>query len=413
MSKSTRTARKSSKPESGTGYLTTPRSGPIYLPSTVANAEAWWTSLREGSRASRTPSPDSGAERLTNAISGPTPSESLAKWDPVSCCWRTCQVSLFPTTEGQVTLEPLSGSFPNSVTWDEQGLYPLPPLVPRTSVGAGGALPTPQVVDREQSNANTMRWGGQNSLSAMAKTGLWPTPSASQARSEGMIVQMRVLVDQGKVTVAEAEAMIGGSLNPARMGFWPTPAAHPAGWKNIEVVDKDGNPPAHFNQRLYHKETGRLVEKGLEQAVTMWLTPKGSPEHYGQPRENDRGDLQAAAMTWPTPTAITDTGGAALCKWGGAGARAKLRTIVSDQELNGALNPGFVEWLQGVPEGWTDLAPLPAKSWQRWQQGGHWATGEWEGVPRVATGVKDRVGRLRALGNGIVPMCLSLFLRGK
>ena len=28
---------------------------------------------------------------------------------------------------------------------------------------------------------------------------------------------------------------------------------------------------------------------------------------------------------------------------------------------------------------------------------------EWSGVPRVATGVKNRVDRLRALGNAIVP----------
>ena len=64
----------------------------------------------------------------------------------------------------------------------------------------------------------------------------------------------------------------------------------------------------------------------------------------------------------------------------------------------------------GVPQGWTDLSPLPAESWLRWQQGGHWNDGEWPGVPRVATGIKDRVSRLRALGNGIVPACVAEFL---
>jgi hypothetical protein len=61
---------------------------------------------------------------------------------------------------------------------------------------------------------------------------------------------------------------------------------------------------------------------------------------------------------WPTPTAMTATGGAALCKWGGSGARAKLRTMVSEKELNGALNPEWVEWLMGWPIGWTDSRPL-------------------------------------------------------
>ena len=32
-----------------------------------------------------------------------------------------------------------------------------------------------------------------------------------------------------------------------------------------------------------------------------------------------------------------------------------------------------------------------------------WAGGEWPGVPRVAKGVPDRVSRLRALGNSLVP----------
>ena len=32
-----------------------------------------------------------------------------------------------------------------------------------------------------------------------------------------------------------------------------------------------------------------------------------------------------------------------------------------------------------------------------------WDNGEWEGVPRVAVGVKDRVNKLKALGNAIVP----------
>ena len=35
-----------------------------------------------------------------------------------------------------------------------------------------------------------------------------------------------------------------------------------------------------------------------------------------------------------------------------------------------------------------------------------WNNGEWPGVPRVAVGVKDRVNRLKALGNSIVPQCV-------
>jgi hypothetical protein len=67
------------------------------------------------------------------------------------------------------------------------------------------------------------------------------------------------------------------------------------------------------------------------------------------------GAVEPARM-WPTPTAVTDTGGSAMCKWGGSGARAKLRAMTSSQELNGALNPTWVELLMGFPPGWTDLS---------------------------------------------------------
>ena len=70
----------------------------------------------------------------------------------------------------------------------------------------------------------------------------------------------------------------------------------------------------------------------------------------------------------------------------------------------------FVEWLMGLPKGWTDLGSLAPEAWQRWLAGNHWIDGEWEGVPRVATGVKDRVARLRTLGNGIVPAVVAEFL---
>lgn len=69
---------------------------------------------------------------------------------------------------------------------------------------------------------------------------------------------------------------------------------------------------------------------------------------------------------WPTPTAVTATGGAALCKWGGTGARAKLRKMVTPKELNGPLNPEWVSWLMGWPKGWSSSLRLETDKFQQW-----------------------------------------------
>ena len=69
---------------------------------------------------------------------------------------------------------------------------------------------------------------------------------------------------------------------------------------------------------------------------------------------------------WPTPTAVTATGGAALCKWGGTGARAKLRKMVTPKELNGPLNPEWVSWLMGWPKGWSSSLRLETDKFRQW-----------------------------------------------
>jgi len=78
--------------------------------------------------------------------------------------------------------------------------------------------------------------------------------------------------------------------------------------------------------------------------------------------QQESDNLAADAALWPTPTRVTDSGGAALCKWGGAGSRAKLSQMVTPEELNGALNPTWVEWLMGFPLGWTALEPSATPS---------------------------------------------------
>lgn len=95
------------------------------------------------------------------------------------------------------------------------------------------------------------------------------------------------------------------------------------------------------------------------------LLPTPAAQSYGSNQGGAAGrtgkvrhslESMARHNLWPTPTAVTDTGGAALCKWGGSGARAKLKTMVTPEELNGPLNPQWIVWLMGYPIEWAHCA---------------------------------------------------------
>jgi hypothetical protein len=77
-------------------------------------------------------------------------------------------------------------------------------------------------------------------------------------------------------------------------------------------------------------------------------------------------------------------------------------------EVSGQLNPDWVEWLMNWPLGWTSLDPLPPERVAEWLlSGASWWYIE-PPIPRVASDIPNRVGRLKAIGNGQVPACASL-----
>ena len=130
--------------------------------------------------------------------------------------------------------------------------------------------------------------------------------------------------------------------------------------------------------------------------------------------------------SWPTPSFTdhmsakkvgieqTRTGFKRTSQTTGTQYGAKLTDAV-ELVNGGSLSPDWVSWLMGLPVGWTSLEPLPREEYLDWfhaQQDGTWWQEE-RGLPRVATGIKDRVNRLKCLGNGIVPASLSLFLSSR
>jgi len=161
-------------------------------------------------------------------------------------------------------------------------------------------------------------------------------------------------------------------------GVWPTPSAIPYG---SNVGGSAGRVGKERPSLTTMAKTG------------MWPTPKGSPEHYGQPRENHRGDLQAAVL-WPSPN-VSDATGSRLSKGkdrpdeGGLLKAARMwrtpdsypmggtapieqrkaggHSVNLQDQVGGQLNPTWVEWLMGIPIGWTSLNELSKEKYAEWK----------------------------------------------
>lgn len=149
---------------------------------------------------------------------------------------------------------------------------------------------------------------------------------------------------------------------------------------------------------------------------------------------------------WPTPTTKDVSGGAVEAIKTENGWKRESKQGVSHgaqlcdvaKTMGGQLNPDWVCWLMGWPIGWESLEPMKKVLWLDWSvdpadmekpesyptpmSAKKGKTGntiqEWGNnrfrrepfkngtgpIPRVATGIKDRADRLKALGNGQVPL---------
>ena len=121
-------------------------------------------------------------------------------------------------------------------------------------------------------------------------------------------------------------------------------------------------------------------------------------------------DVQVAQ--YPTPISSDATGsrsskGANRPDEGGLLHAAKTTGAV------GVLNADWVEWLMGIPQGWTDIdRKADYDTWIARDPGPgrlHWV--KEDGLPRTVTNQKNRVSRLKMLGNGIVPGTAALAIK--
>ena len=148
-------------------------------------------------------------------------------------------------------------------------------------------------------------------------------------------------------------------------------------------------------------------------------TVSDAPDSGGPPNKNANTTMwdgvnslgqMAKQGHWPTPTKNIN----ADCPSERDRHTPALESAVNiEDQTKGKLSATWVEWLVGLPEGWVSKEPLAPGNKAKWDELASLAMwwDEERGLPRVVEDQVDRVPRLKTLGNGIVPMCIPIFLR--
>ena len=301
-----------------------------------------------------------------------------------------------------------SESFPVSGMTHNGNLYPLQALVPRTSDGDGGAwhIPSPTVSDLYTGNlASTQQSEDTNhSVTLPQWAERYPTPQAADGSD------------------VETGFGLRDYVNHKRKYMLPTPTVSGA-------PDSGGPPNKNANTTMWDgvNSLGQMAKQG------RWPTPQASDveggintnvelENGSFSRRNANGTRwgvklrDAVAHTeskqelWPTPTKNVN----ADCPSERDRHTPALESAVNiEDQTKGKLSASWVEWLMGLPEGWASKEPLAPGNKAKWDELASLAMwwDEERGLPRVVEDQVDRVPRLKTLGNGIVPMCIPIFLR--
>ena len=147
---------------------------------------------------------------------------------------------------------------------------------------------------------------------------MWPTPRASKAMSEDVSNIKERGVDKGRLEERVAQML-------------PTPSARDYKGGSGTIKEKDGKYYRQSNTtgEKYGVRLDALVEYQDRQ---MWPTPNASDNR-------DRGNMSDPSIQRRIRL----------------GKHVGLTMAVKEKKGGGSLNPTWVEWLMGYPEGYTDL----------------------------------------------------------
>lgn len=316
-----------------TAGWTTRLFGLTYEPSMAQRGVESWISSLLATRASRSATPAVNLAPPTLAISGPTCDESWEKFNRESASSRTSALICD------------SDSVKSPATFTRWAIELRRDCLQRRKL----ALLT---------NANVCSsppLGASATTPLAADDGSKVTATSHQAGLIGAAAQWQTTaVFQGKYRRQVGQTERTEKLLPAQAESWPSQTASQATGAGAQGLRGGLN---------------------LQTAAQTWSTPnsrdwKGEPGSAATARGGRAASLPRDVRTWATPTSRDEKDGAepsAMVPTNGLLGRQAPR-MMRDGEMFPSdsgprrLNPLFVEWLMGLPEGWTLLVPIASTS---------------------------------------------------
>jgi len=301
----------------------------------------------------------------------------LAKFDPVTYSWKTAQGSLLADLEQSLETWPRSGSMRNGEC------YQQPMLARRISESESGFLPNNETFFHTPNT--TGMDGGSNSRKALKKRTLqFPTPTAHNAKEHNSPSEST----RNAPTLA---THAGGILNPmwveGLMG-WPkdwtclNPISHV--WYLPWLMGGTNDKETRAREAMRILRIGHVAEEVSGSIGRLVSIPEAAIllselcEHANRPNE--------ARIFMACEEALEE----------------EMRGVRIQQGI-ASTSSGSKHQEQREGEHSDALQALSRLLAYYGQEA--WKDGSWEnGIPRVATRVASRVDRLKAIGNGQVPL---------
>ena len=348
------------------------------------------TSSAEDTRANLFPRPENAPEPQTSAIFGLSLRDSLAYYDPDTCCWKTFQATFLSDLETYSETWPDSGLMRNGVVTE------LRTSAPVTSESESSSWPT--ATSNMVTGAGTDgRDGGENLQTTVSR---WPTVRSTSGGGN------RSGYEGAPYRPAIAQQAAAQNWPTARREDGESCGNHPGAVDSLTGATRTWKTPHGLSPKGQNGKVGGCGGGEFGKQANNWATP-ASHERAQDPRQVDHGaQLANQADIWQTPQARDHRSGESLRDYGNARPlneqvlefslpalqipngqpssnpdqtsrrlfptpSASMATVQDLEQASYAgndpnrpkyadlekrrLNPRFVCWLMGFPIGWTEV----------------------------------------------------------